>query len=69
MFLPRSTRRLTKKSPQQICAKYGFRFEVEKRERGAGVVHAVEKKVELDIEDKPEASQAARAGRDHHGPR
>src|SRR5450432_298314 len=39
---------------QQLCAKYGFRFEVEKRERGGGVVHAVEKKVELDIEDKPE---------------
>src|SRR5690606_37411767 len=23
---------------QKICAKYGFRFEVEKRERGAGIV-------------------------------
>ncbi|HEU5396665.1 MAG TPA: translation initiation factor IF-2, partial [Verrucomicrobiae bacterium] len=31
-----------------------FRFEVEKRERGAGVIHAPEKKVELDFEDKPE---------------
>jgi translation initiation factor IF-2 len=39
---------------QKICAKYGFRFEVEKRERGAGVVHAPIKKVELDSEDKPE---------------
>jgi len=39
---------------QQICAKYGFRFEVEKRERGGGAVHAPVKKVELDIEDKPE---------------
>jgi translation initiation factor IF-2 len=39
---------------QKICAKYGFRFEVEKRERGAGVVHAPIKKIELDIEDKPE---------------
>jgi translation initiation factor IF-2 len=38
----------------QLCAKYGFRFEVEKRERGGGVVHAIEKKVELDIEDKAE---------------
>ncbi len=38
----------------QLCAKYGFRFEVEKRERGAGVVHAPIKKVELDVEDKPE---------------
>src|SRR4029078_9454440 len=39
---------------QKVCAKYGFRFEVEKRERGGGVVHAPIKKVELDVEDKPE---------------
>jgi translation initiation factor IF-2 len=39
---------------QRICAKYGFKFEVEKRERGSGLVHAPVKKVELDIEDKPE---------------
>lgn len=39
---------------QRICAKYGFKFEVEKRERGSGLVHAPIKKVELDIEDKPE---------------
>ena len=39
---------------QRICAKYGFRFEVEKRERGGGVVHAPVKKLELDIEDKVE---------------
>jgi translation initiation factor IF-2 len=39
---------------QRICAKYGFRFEAEKRERGGGIVHAPVKKVELDIEDKPE---------------
>ncbi len=39
---------------QKICAKYGFRFEVEKRERGGGIVHAPIKKVELDIDDKPE---------------
>jgi translation initiation factor IF-2 len=41
---------------QRISAKYGFRFEVEKRERGAGQVHAPTpiRKVELDIEDKPE---------------
>ncbi|MDE3067547.1 MAG: translation initiation factor IF-2 [Verrucomicrobiota bacterium] len=45
---------IDEKFAQQLCAKYGFRFEVEKRERGAGVVHAVEKKVELDFEDKPE---------------
>ena len=45
---------IDEKIAQQICAKYGFRFEVEKRERGGGVVHAPVKKVELDIEDKPE---------------
>jgi translation initiation factor IF-2 len=45
---------IDEKIARQLCAKYGFRFEVEKRERGAGVVHAVEKKVELDFEDKPE---------------
>lgn len=39
---------------QKICAKYGFRFEVEKRERGAGIVHAPVRKIEDDIEDKPE---------------
>ncbi|MGZ4986561.1 MAG: translation initiation factor IF-2 [Limisphaerales bacterium] len=39
---------------QKVCAKYGFRFEVEKRERGGGIVHAPIKKVEIDIEDKPE---------------
>ena len=39
---------------QKVCAKYGKKFEVEKRERGAGIVHAPAKKVELDIEDKPE---------------
>jgi len=37
---------------QRICAKYGFRFEVEKRERGSGLVHAPVKLVELDVEDK-----------------
>ena len=39
---------------QRICAKYGFRFEVEKRERGSGIVHAPVKKVELDHEDRLE---------------
>ena len=36
---------------QRLCAKYNFRFEVERRERGAGVVHAPVRKVEIDIED------------------
>jgi translation initiation factor IF-2 len=39
---------------QKLCAKYGYRFEVEKRERGAGIVHAPKKAVEVDTEDKPE---------------
>jgi translation initiation factor IF-2 len=39
---------------QRICAKYGFRFEVEKRERGGGLVHTPTKVVELDVEDKTE---------------
>jgi translation initiation factor IF-2 len=39
---------------QQLCAKHGFRFEVEKRERGGGVVHAPRRPVEQDLEDRPE---------------
>ena len=39
---------------QKVAAKNGFKFEVEKRERGGGIVHAPVKKVELDIEDKLE---------------
>jgi translation initiation factor IF-2 len=39
---------------QRLCAKHGFRFEAEKRERGGGIVHAPKKTVDLDIEDKPE---------------
>ena len=39
---------------QKVCALHGFKFEVEKRERGGGVVHAPVKKVELDMEDKVE---------------
>src|SRR5262249_11722609 len=42
---------------QRLCAKYGYRFELEKRERGGGVVHAPVKKVELDVDDKPEDLQ------------
>lgn len=39
---------------QRVCAKYGFRFEIEKRERGVATVHAPVKKVEPDTDDKPE---------------
>ena len=42
------------KVAQRICAKYGFRFEVEKRERGSGLVHTPIKTLELDVEDKLE---------------
>jgi translation initiation factor IF-2 len=45
---------IDEKIAQQLCAKYGFRFELEKRERGAGVVHAPVQEVEQDTEDKPE---------------
>jgi translation initiation factor IF-2 len=45
---------IDEKIAQQLCAKYGFKFEVEKRAKGEGAVHAVEKKVELDVDDKPE---------------
>ena len=39
---------------RQVCAKFGYRFEVEKRVRGGGTVHATDKPVELDVEDTPE---------------
>ncbi len=39
---------------QKLCAKYGFKFEVEKRDRGGGTVHAPKKATEIDTEDKPE---------------
>jgi translation initiation factor IF-2 len=39
---------------RKVCAIHGFKFEVEKRERGGGGVHAPIKKVELDVEDKVE---------------
>lgn len=39
---------------QKVCAKHGFRFEVEKRERGGGQVHAPIKPKDVDDDDKPE---------------
>ena len=39
---------------QRLCSKYGFRFEVEKREKGAGIVHAPIRKQEADPDDKVE---------------
>ncbi|MEO6035479.1 MAG: translation initiation factor IF-2 [Verrucomicrobiota bacterium] len=45
---------IDEEAAQKICAKYGFRFEIEKRERGGGIGHAPVKKIELDVDDKPE---------------
>jgi translation initiation factor IF-2 len=45
---------MDEKIAQQLCAKYGFRFEVEKRAKGEGVVHKPVPEVEHDSEDKPE---------------
>ena len=42
----------------RLCGKYGFKLEVEKRERGGGIVHAPKKAEETDIEDKPEQLKA-----------
>jgi len=45
---------IDEKIAQQISAKYGFKFEVEKRAKGEGQIHAPIKKIEVDTEDKPE---------------
>ncbi len=45
---------IDEKIAAQVCAHYGFKFEAEKRAKGEGVVHTPEKKVELDVDDKPE---------------
>jgi translation initiation factor IF-2 len=38
----------------QVAAHFGYRFEAEKRAKGEGIVHQQERKVELDVDDKPE---------------
>jgi translation initiation factor IF-2 len=45
---------IDEKIAAQVCAKYGVRFELEKRAKGEGQVHAPVKKVEVDKEDKVE---------------
>ncbi len=45
---------IDEKIAAQVCAHFGFKFEAEKRAKGEGVVHTTEKKVELDVDDKPE---------------
>ena len=43
---------------RKLCAKYGFRFELERREKGGALVKGDQKKVELVVEeDKPEDLQ------------
>jgi len=39
---------------QKVCAKNGFRSEIERRKTGGGIVHEPVKEVVLDSEDKPE---------------
>jgi len=39
---------------QRVCAKYGLRFEAEKRERGGGTIHAPKKPKEEEVEDRVE---------------
>jgi translation initiation factor IF-2 len=45
---------IDEKIAAQVAAHFGFRFEAEKRAKGEGIVHQSEKKVELDVDDKPE---------------
>ena len=45
---------IDEKVAAQVCAHFGFKLEAEKRAKGEGIVHQSEKKVELDVDDKPE---------------
>ncbi|MBX3747091.1 MAG: translation initiation factor IF-2 [Verrucomicrobiae bacterium] len=45
---------IDEKVAQFIAARHGFRFEVERREKGAGQVHTPVKKIAPDVEEKPE---------------
>jgi len=45
---------IDEKIAAQVAAHYGFKFEAEKRAKGEGIVHQQERKVELDVDDKPE---------------
>jgi translation initiation factor IF-2 len=39
----------------KVCAKHGVKFEIEKRDKGGGVVHSQVQVIELDQDDKPES--------------
>ena len=55
---------------REICAKHGFRFRLERRERGAGLVKtSTMKKVVLDADDIEEDLQSPRPSGHDHGPR
>jgi translation initiation factor IF-2 len=45
---------IDEKIAAQVAANFGFRFEAEKRAKGEGQVHQQERRVELDVDDKPE---------------
>ncbi len=45
---------IDEKVAAQVAAHFGYKLEAEKRAKGEGVVHQSEKKVELDVDDKPE---------------
>jgi translation initiation factor IF-2 len=45
---------IDEKIAAQVAAHFGYRFEAEKRAKGEGMVHQQERKVELDVDDKPE---------------
>jgi translation initiation factor IF-2 len=45
---------IDEKVAAQVAAHFGYKFEVEKRAKGEGIVHTQEKKIELDVDDKPE---------------
>ena len=49
---------IDEKIAAQVAAHFGYRFEAEKRAKGEGIVHQQEKKVELDVDDKPEDLKA-----------
>lgn len=52
-FLAHVNQSIDEAIAQRVCAKYGYRFEVEKRDRTAALVHAPAK-VEVEVEEHPD---------------